>query len=63
MSHSTHDDDSTDGEGNSRTLTILYATETGNAQNVSERIARLARRLHLEVQVASLDKYEAVTTH
>ncbi|KAI0338669.1 riboflavin synthase domain-like protein [Trametopsis cervina] len=50
-----HDSEGEDG----REITILYATETGNAQDVAERLARLCRRLHFDVQVASLDEYEA----
>ncbi|KAI0798150.1 riboflavin synthase domain-like protein [Abortiporus biennis] len=38
-------------------LTILYATETGNAQDVAERIARHARRLHLHPTVFNVENY------
>lgn len=43
-----------------RELTILYATETGNAQDVAERLARHARRLHFSVRVFSIDDYSVV---
>ncbi|PSR76808.1 hypothetical protein PHLCEN_2v8189 [Hermanssonia centrifuga] len=40
-----------------RELTILYATETGNAQDVAERLARYCRRLHFSVRMFSIDEY------
>ncbi|KAH8093162.1 riboflavin synthase domain-like protein [Cristinia sonorae] len=40
-----------------RNLTILYATETGNAQDVAERLARQCRQLHLIPKVFSVDAY------
>ena len=43
-----------------RELTILYATETGNAQDVAERIAVQCRRLHFSVHVYSIDEYRIV---
>ncbi|KAI0682536.1 riboflavin synthase domain-like protein [Cytidiella melzeri] len=59
MFHHDHDGDSnSDNDGELREVSILYATETGNAQDVAERLARLCRRLHFDVHVASLDKYE-----
>ncbi|EKM52756.1 uncharacterized protein PHACADRAFT_164681 [Phanerochaete carnosa HHB-10118-sp] len=54
MSGSAHDHDHLD----ERELTILYATETGNAQDVAERIARLCRRLHFAVRLYSVDEYQ-----
>lgn len=51
MSDHDHDD---------RELTILYATETGNAQDVAERLARHCRRLRFLVHVHSIDEYELV---
>ncbi|KAA1467026.1 riboflavin synthase domain-like protein [Dentipellis sp. KUC8613] len=40
-----------------RTLTILYATETGNAQEVADRIARHCRRIHFQCLVRAMDAY------
>ena len=51
---------SSENAESSRSLTILYATETGNAQDVSERLARQCRRLHFSAQVHSIDEYEVV---
>lgn len=56
MSASAHHLDGLD----ERELTILYATETGNAQDVAERIARLCRRLHFAARLYSIDEYEIV---
>ncbi|KAI0061316.1 riboflavin synthase domain-like protein [Artomyces pyxidatus] len=38
-------------------LTILYATETGNAQEYADRVARGCRRLPAQSRVFSMDKY------
>ncbi|KAI0052732.1 riboflavin synthase domain-like protein [Auriscalpium vulgare] len=38
-------------------LTILYATETGNAQEYADRVARRCRGLGLQGRVFSMDKY------
>ncbi|KAI0640980.1 riboflavin synthase domain-like protein [Trametes meyenii] len=40
-----------------RTLTILYATETGTAQDVADRLARLCRNLRIHARVHNLDAY------
>ncbi|KAF5353416.1 hypothetical protein D9756_007882 [Leucocoprinus leucothites] len=40
-----------------RRLLILYATETGNAQDVADRVARAARNLQFRSQVMSVDCY------
>ncbi|KAJ7220021.1 hypothetical protein GGX14DRAFT_432806 [Mycena pura] len=40
-----------------RSVLILYATETGTAQDVAERLARLCRRIHFSCRVFSTDKY------
>nr|VWO96020.1 Beta-lactamase (EC [Ganoderma boninense] len=40
-----------------RTLTILYATETGTAQDVADRLARVCRCLHIHARVHSMDVY------
>lgn len=61
--HHHHHHGESDDEEEEREVSVLYATETGNARDVAERIARLCRRLHFEVQVASLDEYEAVRVY
>ncbi|KAK7032897.1 NADPH-dependent diflavin oxidoreductase 1 [Favolaschia claudopus] len=40
-----------------RDLLILYATETGTAQDAAERLARQCRRIHFTCRVFSTDKY------
>lgn len=40
-----------------RKLTILYGSETGNAQDVSERIWREAKRYNFNGPIQSLDEY------
>jgi sulfite reductase alpha subunit-like flavoprotein len=54
MSDPPHDQDE-------RQLTILYATEQGNAKEYAERIARQCRHLHFAVSVCSIDEYELVS--
>ncbi|KAI0632697.1 riboflavin synthase domain-like protein [Trametes polyzona] len=44
-------------EHDERSLTILYATETGNAQDVADRLARLCRGLRIRARVHSMDAY------
>jgi sulfite reductase alpha subunit-like flavoprotein len=44
-----------------RPVLILYATETGNAHDVAERVAREARRRHFQVTLASVDEYPVVS--
>ncbi|KAH9177529.1 riboflavin synthase domain-like protein [Lactarius sanguifluus] len=41
----------------SHTLTIIYATETGNAQDYAGRIACYCRRAHFRCRVFDVDKY------
>lgn len=43
-----------------RRLLILYATETGNAQDVADRVARTFRTLHFQSRVMSVDCYTLV---
>lgn len=43
-----------------RCLTILYATQTGNAQDLAESLARHAIRQHFTTQCLSMDEYNAV---
>ncbi|KAJ7116343.1 hypothetical protein C8R44DRAFT_792242 [Mycena epipterygia] len=44
-------------EPEDRRVLILYATETGAAQEVAERLARQCRRIHFTCRVLSTDKY------
>ncbi|KAH7912072.1 riboflavin synthase domain-like protein [Hygrophoropsis aurantiaca] len=51
---------------NSRDLLILYATETGTAQETADRIARECRRVHFKCRVISMDSYpqlELISEH
>ncbi|PWN87025.1 hypothetical protein FA10DRAFT_273327 [Acaromyces ingoldii] len=41
-----------------RAFTVLYGTQTGNAQDVATRIARQARRRRIHVVVKSMDEYD-----
>ena len=43
-----------------RRLVVLYATETGTAEEVAERVAREARNRHFDVVVSAVDAYERV---
>ncbi|KAI0655709.1 riboflavin synthase domain-like protein [Cubamyces menziesii] len=52
VDHAEHND-----EHDERTLTILYATETGTAQDVADRLARLCRGLCIRARVHSMDAY------
>ena len=45
-----------------RCLLILYATETGNAQDTADYIARECRRIRFQCRVASVDSYSLVRT-
>ena len=45
----------------SRNITILYATETGNAQDAADRIAISCRRIRLACRVVSMDAYPLVS--
>ncbi|KAJ3742934.1 hypothetical protein DFH05DRAFT_1498607 [Lentinula detonsa] len=42
-----------------RQALILYATETGTAQEVADRVARECRRVHIQSRVISMDAYPA----
>ena len=44
----------------SRSLLVLYGSQTGTAQDVAERIGREGRRRHFRVKVTSLDSYSVV---
>lgn len=43
-----------------RSITILYATETGNAEEVAERLAHIACRRHIHVRLCNLADYDKV---
>ena len=43
------------GEVKGRTALVLYGTETGNAQDFAEELARVTERLHFSTTVAELD--------
>lgn len=44
-----------------RSLTVLYATQSGSAQDVAERIGRQARRRHVQARLFSMDEYDVVS--
>ena len=46
--------------GNERRLTFLYATQTGNAKDLAESLARHAVRQHLQTKCLSMDEYSLV---
>lgn len=50
--HAHHDDD--------RSLTILYATETGNAQDTADRIAAHLRSIHMNCRSHDIGEYPLV---
>lgn len=47
-------------EPTSAALTVLYATETGNAEDVAHRIAQIAYRHHVSVRLVNLADYDRV---
>ncbi|KAH9837670.1 riboflavin synthase domain-like protein [Rhodofomes roseus] len=44
-------------DGHERSVTVLYATETGTAQEVADRIAAQCRRIHVRARVHDLETY------
>jgi sulfite reductase alpha subunit-like flavoprotein len=52
--------DASDPASPARDLLILYATETGNAEDSARRIARRCRELDFHVRVISTDVYPLV---
>lgn len=50
-------DTSFDGRG----LLILYATETGNAQDAADYISRQCRRISFKCRVLSVDEFPLVS--
>lgn len=51
---------SSESDVEARSLLILYATETGNAQDAADYIARESRRICFECRVVSVDSYSLV---
>ena len=49
-----------DDHDHDRTLTILYATETGGAQDAANKIARRCRNLNFECQNVDVKDYPLV---
>lgn len=45
----------------SREITIIYATETGTAQHIADRVAQECRRTHFKVTVENVEKYPPVS--
>ena len=43
-----------------KTVSVLYGSQTGTAEDVAERIGREARRRYLDTNVTSLDDYPIV---
>ena len=41
-------------------LVIFYGSQTGNAEDVAERIGREAERRHLDAAIISMDTYDPV---
>jgi sulfite reductase alpha subunit-like flavoprotein len=53
-----HDEQSgSDHAPDDRSLLILYATETGTAQDAADRIARECRRIHFKCRLSSMNAY------
>jgi sulfite reductase alpha subunit-like flavoprotein len=54
--------DMSEDESFERRFTILYGTQTGNAQDVAERISRQARRQRYLTNVHSMEDYDIVSS-
>jgi sulfite reductase alpha subunit-like flavoprotein len=53
-----HDEQSArDRTPDDRSLLILYATETGTAQDAADRIARECRRIYFKCRLSSMNAY------
>lgn len=64
MIHSDLSDNSTSMSGSDdedRSLLIVYATETGNAQDAADNIARQCRRIAFQCRVANIDSFSLVS--
>jgi sulfite reductase alpha subunit-like flavoprotein len=55
-----HGDSENQPAANERRLKFLYATQTGNAQDLAESLARHAARQHFQTQCLSLEDYKPV---
>lgn len=42
-------------DAQSRTILVLYGSETGNAQDMAEELGRICQRLHFQTTVEELD--------
>lgn len=56
-----HDDNTNEQSFEGRDLLILYATETGTAQDAADHIARECRRIHFNCRVSSMHAYPLVS--
>ena len=45
-----------------RSVLVLYASETGNAQDVAEELGDLAERLHFVTQVSEMNNFKPVSS-
>ncbi|EEP79454.1 conserved hypothetical protein [Uncinocarpus reesii 1704] len=45
--------------GNPRTALVIYASETGNSQEIAEELGRLTERLHFHTYISELDAVKA----
>lgn len=52
-------DGQTTGPGK-RSVLVLYASETGNAQEVAEELGDLTERLHFVTQVSEMNSFKPV---
>jgi len=50
-----------DDNGRGRRVVILYGSQTGTAQAVSERIYRESKRLHFETKLSSMDDFQPIS--
>ena len=41
-----------------RNINILYGSQTGNAQDVAERLCRESKRRHFRVKISAMDDYD-----
>jgi sulfite reductase alpha subunit-like flavoprotein len=57
-----HDEETVVPDEEERRLTILYATQTGNAQDLAESLTRHAVRQHFITTCLSLEDYRAVNS-
>lgn len=44
----------------SRTILVVYGSETGNAQDIAEELGRICQRLHFQTAVEELDEISLV---